>query len=423
MTEQVSAAMKAKCTRSAGYNRPLTAFVLALAGMSTSCSDARTIEATGASGDLIASTAVPSGDDYFTLVGYLDSLEDEDAQLSDVTEHGGFAGLLWSSNVPNAYFVGSGESPTIQRFDKVDGKVVAGESLSFAKLGLTYAPGSTETAFDEDGFAYSVSVDQSLLIVWDTERMQIDRTIELETLPREGFASVYPLSTILRDGKVLFPVSFTNWETGATLPLTVLVSVDLLSDEVELFEDKRCSGIRGFAKATDGTLYGATDGFFAVRRRLYGENAGTEPCVLRILPGETRFDPEYALESRQLFDTSIVGDVSISADGESVLFNAFDEEAAPIAEDAVYSDVAAAAGWRVYRAPIEALTKSSGERGEPVSGLSLSARQGLRFTIKSRSWLVIAASDYTSSQLFDVTSGRAVEGPEFTGSLSDLYAL
>jgi hypothetical protein len=373
--------------------------------------------------DYVASTNVPSGDDYFTLVGYLSTLDTEEAELASATEHAGFAGLLRSPAAPNAYFVGSGDSPTITRYDREDGAVVAGQTLSFASLGLTYAPGSTETAFDADGLAYSISVDQALVAVWNVDTMDLERTIELEGLTRDGFASVYPITTIIRDSKLLVPVSYTNWESGEALPLTVLVSVDLESDEVSLAEDGRCSGIRGFAQTEDGTLYGATDGFFAARRRLYGAVAGTEPCVLRVLPGETQFDPDFELASRQLFDAAIVGDLSITADGKSILFNVFDEEESPIAEDAVYGDVASAPGWRVHRAPISTLTAASGAVGTPIPDALIGARQGLRFNIDARSWLAIAAADYSSSQLIDVSSEQAVEGPRFSGSVSDLYEL
>lgn len=371
----------------------------------------------------VASTNVPSGDDYVTLVGYLSTLDTDEAKLASATEHAGFAGLLRSPAAPTAYFVGSGESPTITRYDEIGGKVVAGPSVSFASLGFAYAPGSTETAMAADGRAYSINVDQALIAVWNVDTMELERIIELPGLTRDGFAAVYPLSTTLSGSTLLVPVSYTNWDSGEALPITVLVSVDLENDGVSLAEDDRCSGIRGFARAADGTLYGATDGFFAVRRRLYGESAGTEPCVLRVLPGETQFDPDFQLASRALFDAAIVGDLSITADGESILFNVFDEQESPIAEDAAYADVASAPGWRVHRAPMALLTGTERAPGTPIRGVSYGARQGLRFNIDGRSWLAVAAADYGSSQLIEVSKAGAVEGPRFTGSVSDIYEM
>lgn len=375
------------------------------------------------SGSYLASTNVPSGDDYLTLVGYLNALATGQAELTNATEHAGFAGVLRSPAVPRSYFVGSGEAPTIQRFDEENGVIVPKQIVSFANLGLTYAPGATETAFDEAGLAYSVSVDQALVVVWNAKTMEIVHTIPLPGLAREGYSPVYPLSTVLREGKLVFPVSHTNFDSGASLPLTTLVVVDVATSQAVLSDDTRCSGLRGFSRAADGTLYGATDGFFAVRRRLYGSSAGTEPCVMRVLPGQTSFDANYLLPSRALFDASIVGDLSITADGQSVLLNVFDEQASPISADAAYGDVARAAGWRVHRAPIAALTTANGVRSTPVDGLPIGARQGIRFNVSGRSWVAIASADYGSSQLWDVTSAVTMEGPRFTGSVSTIYAL
>jgi hypothetical protein len=403
------------------YSSYLLAAACCASLLSAGCSDDDS-PAPRRAGDFVASANVPSGDEYFTLIGYLSTLDTADAALASVTEHAGFAGLLRSPAAPNAYFVGSGDAATIKRYDSEGGEVVAGQTISFSDLGLQYAPGSTETAFDADGLAYSVSVDQALVIVWNVETMKIERTIALDGLTREGFASVYPLATTLRGKTLLFPVSYTNWESGEALPLTVLVSIDLATDQVTLAEDGRCSGIRGLAAAGDGTLYGATDGFFAVRRRLYGEVAGTEPCILRVLGGETRFDADYRLSSRDLYNAAIVGDLSISHDGETILFNVFDENLQTIAGDAVYGDVARAPGWRVFRASAASLRGSAGVGVEPVPGLEPGARQGIRFNVGGRTWVAIADADYSSSQLFEVpASAAAAAGPRFSGSVSEIY--
>jgi hypothetical protein len=364
----------------------------------------------------LAATNVSNGDDWSTLIGGLSSLERSQATLAHAHEFFGFADAIADPARPGVYFVSSAESPTIQRFELgVDGPV-PGETLSFAQWGLSAAPGSTETAFAPDGTAYSVNYDNEVVIAWDPDEMSIRRTIDLNGLTHEGYASVYPISIQIRDGRLFLPVSFINFESVEVLPLTVLGVVDLATDEVTLHEDTRCSGIRSLFGGPDGALYGATDGFFATQKRLHDQ--GTAPCVLRIKEGDTSYEPDYQLAQRELVESEIVGDLSVSADGTRFFFNAFDEGVSPIAEDAIYSEVASAAGWTLYEVSSERITDGDAGAASRVEGLSPGARNGLRYNIAERSWITIDQEDYASSQLFDVsTPGKLKEGVTVMGSL------
>jgi hypothetical protein len=202
----------------------------------------------------------------------------------------------------------------------------------------------------------------------------------------------------------------------------VLGGLNLETDELTFLTDTRCSGIRSLFAGPDGALYGATDGFFATQWRLHGE--GIEPCVLRVPAGQLGFDPDYRLVSRQLVDSAIVGDLSVSADGSRFFFSAFDEVASPIAQDAVYSEVAAAPGWRVYEIPAASVASGQPAAAQPLAGLSLGARNGIRFNVTGRSWVGVPTEDYSSSTLFDIsTTGDTKAGPTFTGSLGRVMSI
>lgn len=371
---------------------------------------------------LLALTNVANGDDWSTLVGTLRSLDDAAAQLERVQEFPGFADVHADPGRSRVYFVGSGESPTIQRFTLDGGTVTAGPELSFAAYGLSVAPGSTETVFAPSGLAYSVNYDNEVILVWDPEAMTIVKSVELTGLTKAGFSSVYPLSIQIRDGYLFFPVSFINFDSVAVQPLTVLGLLNLETDEVTLLADTRCSGIRSLFAGPDGALYGATDGFFATQWRLHGE--GLEPCMLRVPAGQLAFDADYELDSRQLVDSGIVGDLSVSADGSRFFFSAFDEVASPIAADAVYAEVAAAPGWRVYEVPAPSVTSGQPTGAQPIAGLSLGARNGIRFNVSGRSWVGVPTADYSSSTLFDIsTTGDTKPGPSFPGSLGRVLSI
>jgi hypothetical protein len=372
----------------------------------------------------LVATSVPSADEFFTLVGAIPSLDVEAADLAGGAEYPGQAGLIRSPSIPDAYFIASEESPTIQRFDLGDNGVTPGRVLSMASLGLTYGPGPTDTAFGPDGLAYSVNYDNEVVVVWNPTTMEIERSIDLPGLTRDGYSSVGPISIIVRDGFLLFPVSYGNFETGAGLPLTVLGALELATGEVTLTEDTRCSGIRSLVSAPDGALYGATDGFFATRRRLYGEVAGTEPCILRVQPGEQRFDISYFVKSSALVDAAIVGDLSISADGARFIFYVFDEMLSPISPDAAYRDVARAPGWRLYQVPVSSVAAGTPAGAQPIAGLSAGARQGVRFNVDGRTWISLVEANFSASTLYDVSNGvEARRGPRFPGSVATISKL
>lgn len=252
--------------------------------------------------------------------------------------------------------------------------------------------------------------------------MTIVKSVALPELTREGFSSVYPLSIQVRDGHLFFPVSFINFESVAVLPLSVLGVLNLETDDVTFVTDTRCSGIRSLFTGPDGALYGATDGFFATQWRLHGE--GIKPCMLRVPAGQLAYDPSYTLPSRELVDSAIVGDLSVSADGSRFFFSAFDEVASPIAEGAVYSEVAAAPGWRVYEVPAASIASGRPTAAQPLAGLFLGARNGIRFNVAGRCWVGVPTEDYSSSTLFDIsTTGDTKPGPTFLGSLGRVMTI
>ena len=109
----------------------------------------------------------------------LDPGDEIDAFEGAIEVAGGVSCATWE----NAVFAASFESPTITRYDVVDGQLVRGETVSFINFGVTSLAGlSEDVQVFSDTKAYFLDPATSQIVVWNPTAMET-----VEALPLTGF--------------------------------------------------------------------------------------------------------------------------------------------------------------------------------------------------------------------------------------------
>lgn len=411
----------------------LVAALIVLAAPAGGCQDDGPSAPAGGGADAGAGAANPlyvvstniqtTGDQWTTLIGTIDSLEPGVREPANAIERPDFAGVVASPLVPGAFFVSEGERLT--RFEIDPGGAFAEKAkMSFAAFGVSWL-GMFVIASPEK--AYAVDTDGAQIMVWNPATMTASAPLSLAPAVRQGFTIIYPLSAVVRDGKVYFVLSWLNRKEGRAVPASMLVALDSATDQVTLVEEPRCGGLRNLFETSGGDIYASgTDNFFAIHRRLYGEQAGTLPCLVRLKKGEARFDPGFLLKATDLTSAEIAGDFWAVGAGanERILFNAFDTAIKPITPTTAYAEVGGAQAWRRMSVPVAVLDGKPAQ-AEPVALLGAGARYGYApERVNGRSFVVVPTTDYSRSPLWDVTDPKAPrEGPTFRGSFGRLIRM
>ncbi|WP_169796516.1 DUF4374 domain-containing protein [Chondromyces crocatus] len=266
-----------------------------LAGGTLGCSDAgRDGVSTEPAAELYSvGSIVQSPEGRTLLVQTLRSL-DEDTTNENALEFAGNS-RHWAHG--GAVFIGLDEEPTIEKYVPDEAGVLQPSGrVSFLSFGLTSIPAGN--IFLAENKAYLMAEGVYKIIVWNPSTMEIDGEIDLAPLKREGFdiEIYYPNRA---GNRVYTPLRYVNFAAGEILHEVGLVQIDTDGDVVVAdAHDDRCVGASQPAIADDGTLYVLADGR-SYLAQLYATQRMTPPpknCILRILPGETTFDPDFYTE-------------------------------------------------------------------------------------------------------------------------------
>ncbi|HET8939732.1 MAG TPA: hypothetical protein VFN67_40110 [Polyangiales bacterium] len=327
-----------------------TAFALA-----TACSDADTTEVKEHAGSdplYLAVTRIWNDSEttsYLHVVPSLDKGTEVDPKQA--RELAGPA-KLFSYGQDHWFAVGGGEEPTITRYtlDK-RGKLVEGDSINLQPFGVQDLWDTLY--FVSDTQAYYPDTTNSQLIRWNPTTMQVDKTIALPETARKGFVSYYGLTALERGDKLLFSVSWFDWnETDSIQPETGLVEFDTEKDELSKFEvDSRCGGITQAIELKSGDAYFVSSALAAATYRL--ERLETEPCALRVKKGQSSFDKDYLTHLRDLTGGALAGEPVLAGDN-ALFLRVLDESDLEIEKGALTWNLTGKAAWKWSRWDLDA---------------------------------------------------------------------
>jgi hypothetical protein len=348
---------------------------------------------------------------YFTPVGSLAAARL--VSYADSLELPGRARLYAAPGVGH-FAIGDAEGVSLQRYELVDGRFVAGAELSLQAYGVT-SLGAQAVLFASPTLAYYKDAGQGLIIAWNPRDMLIEQVIELPpSLIREGY--VLGVSNwVRRENEAFFAVSWSTPEYDRVLPGTALVRLDLETNAIDVAEDPRCRGIDTTANV-NGSLYFFSDVINGFGHAVYPDDAGQRDCILRVAPGSSVFDPDYLGSIAGALPPDTSGTVVAVTDAGELWAQVVDLTVAPTSPGSTYAEWYAQ-GWTWAHLPLATLTGAVAVDQPP------GAYSGFAVTVGSSLFISQTAADYSSTTLLDVSGPAPVPGLSFEGFTLDLATL
>ena len=210
-------------------------------------------------------------------------------------------------------FALSFESPTIPRYDEVDGELVQGETVSFANFGLTSLASSDQTQLLSDTKAYFLDVSSSQIIVWNPSAMETIGSIPLAIpSPPEGLRQ-WRLRFIAIDGQVVAYNDYLN-EQDVLTARSDFWWIDPETDEVVGTDTtEQCGNLQSsVSRATNGDVYIGMSGGAAMEHAL-GLPGSFPPCAVRIRAGAREVDFTYLADLNDLTGFPTAGPISAAS--------------------------------------------------------------------------------------------------------------
>lgn len=303
-----------------------------LSGSTVACGSNDDEPGTLGPGSYAVATTQFSPEGETTLVGLVaDPSEPQELDLSRTLEFGG-AAALFGPDGRNVFALGTSDSPTLTRYELVDGALEERASVSLADYGISSGFKRPDLVpFVSSDKAYWLDDTSSQVVVWNPESMTVSGSFPLAGADRDGLLLELG-EAVARDGLVFVSASYYD-DAETTQPGAVLLVIDANKDElVDVLTYDDCGGSKSLALADDGTLYAATDPFIASLHAL--DAAFPAPCVLRVLPRARELDADFAISMLDLTDGRVAGGLVRGSDGSAYAL-ALDEDLleAPIGPD------------------------------------------------------------------------------------------
>lgn len=275
---------------------------LPLASVLLACGDdARVIEAPTGSGDpggplYLVAPAFFNGDDSETHLITTSSFDA--ATTFDPTGGMTVIGEVVPIVHGGAVFATDGQSPIISRYGlDANDELVKTAELSFAGVGLTEVT-SWFMYIVDDTKGYVFDPAGRRIVVWNPSTMTLTGTqIDLSVLNRDGWTPRLALEVFSpwrRGSELLIPTAWVGQDDERRFATGLLV-LDVNRDEVVTSaEDERCGEGYMTVEAPNGDRYFFPSAFSSPQH-FFAEQRGPT-CVLRVLAGQSAFDPSYQLD-------------------------------------------------------------------------------------------------------------------------------
>lgn len=265
----------------------------------------------------------PVGSTGFILA--VDELAEGTLTLNEGVEVGG-GGSTCATGLGYA-FVGTADSPVVTRYERDDsGIMIPGPRVSFFNiLGSVFAGRGRAFQFLSEERALYVDRTTGIVVVWNPTEMSVIESIQLEGYEIEGTApSIVPVLVGEQRDDVLMFVRYNRG--GVQLKRSALISLNPETLEYTVTTEDRCGGFFNDVETSDGTIYMASSTFVTAQQVL--DLSQDEPCMLRVLPGETQFDPDFYVELRDLTGGLPTGGI-LRGPGDGALIYTYDSELQP----------------------------------------------------------------------------------------------
>jgi hypothetical protein len=215
-------------------------------------------------------------------------------------------------------FATDARAPVIARFDVgPNDQLVKGAELSFGGVGITeIASWFVHIVSDTKAYVYDPAGRR--LVVWNPSTMSLTGTeIDLTSLDRDGWTPRLALEVFSpwrRGSELLIPTAWVGQDEERRFANGLLV-IDVETDQVVTSaEDERCGESYMSVAAANGDRY-LFPSAFSSPQHYFAQQRGPS-CVLRVLNGESTFDPDFQLDLSALgTGSAAVGAVPDGVDG------------------------------------------------------------------------------------------------------------
>lgn len=314
--------------------------------------------------------------------------------------------MSFGSPGPGQVYVGLGGSPVIQRWvlDE-DNRLALDDELTLANYGVTSALGiKNPFHFIDDRKAYFFDDDTLQVIEWDPQTMEPDEAISIEGLASEDLWE--GTNFVHRDGdRLLLTARYWRADDSAAL-LTKVAILDTNTHEVAYATDKRCGNVSFSAEDSEGNMYFASH-TYQVGALAVGA-AGDPPaasCIIRILAGESKFDPDYYVDLSELSGGHAGAIVQGPGDDAFVLvYNG------PTLTLDTYASAQRGPYWEYYALRLG----DEADTFRKVTNVEAGAGYALAFTLESESgesvpYIISVDGDFSEGTYYKVTDADSFE--------------
>ena len=353
---------------------------------------------------LCSIAATPEGSAGFMRLvpdGELEAAE-EGEQIDALEGAIEFAGGVSCAVKDRSVFALNFESPTITRYDEVDGALVEGPTVSFANFGLTSLASSLPPlVFLSNAKAYYLDAASSQILIWNPEAMETIGSIPLTVAdPPEGLRQG-GLRVNLIGGQAVAYSSYVN-EQDIGVARADFWFVDPNSDEVVATDvTEQCGGLQqNVATATNGDTYIGMSALPAMEHAL-GLPGSYPPCAIRIRAGTREVDTSYLADLNALTGGLPTGQL-ISVGNDRALMLAYDTNI-PIDPMLTGRELQTLPNWNFYEWELGTEQPATLVESLPTGTAAVATRE-----FEGRAFLARISPDVSSTELLDLTR-RPVE--------------
>jgi hypothetical protein len=338
---------------------------------------------------------------------------DEPIDESRAIEQSG-GGVLYAAPGIGAFLIGSGEEPTITRYEiAANGAISPGASLSFANEGVVYLYAGSVT-FVSPTQAYYFDLDQLQAIAFDPTAMAITGRVSLAGAEREGFFTSFGVPVLRPDGIYFTGQWYREPDWDRVPEGSLLVHLDTETNEVTMTPDARCTSMLSSLTTASGDTYWFSDMFNAFARLTRGPGNGFPDCALVLRAGQSQFDPDWQLDTGARTGGS--PSVAILKGGDTEMwFRVLDPALAGLAATSSYDEYDTAPAWQWYLLDVTSDAPAVRSDRRPPSSMG-----ALGMYVDGRSFTTIENADYSQTTLLELTERDFVERLTVRGVIDEV---
>lgn len=343
-------------------------------------------------------TPTPDG-----LVGYVfvsDSIgSDVEVDLANSLEIPGVGAILVSNPPDGAFFAASMAAPTLQRYDVDDeGAITAGETVSFAGLGLN-GQGSS-FAIVSATKAYVFDWQLLLAVEFNPTTMEIVTSFELDGLDAGENLTPEIGRMIENGGRWVANVRYFEDGGPQSAVETRLLVLDPSDNSVTYDTQTDCGNLL-WAVETDAAIYYTPHANQPVFEFL--EIDDHAPCAKRVLRGAAEFDDGYVLDLNATFGGLTAP--STSGPGSVGYVLTYDEDiGGPVNERTAFT-----AGWVAAAYDFDGATVLGEVADLPPGGGAALSAFSVTVEGEQRFLLGAVAADFSSTVFYDISDPQQAE--------------